>query len=335
MLYNEAMLLLYYLIAVNLAAFILYGADKSYAKKNKRRIPERNLLFWAWIGGSLGAFLGMRIFHHKTKKPKFAIPVPILAVLEVICIVFCLFQNYHLTVTDYDVDLDLGHDLKIVQVSDLHNQIFGIKESKLISKIEQLDPDIIVVTGDVVDKVHTSYDIALDFFEGATKIAPVYYITGNHENILQGSKKDAFMEDIRALGVIFLDDTFIENDDYILAGVSNASVNKTLTSIDTFEAYAPFDDSKPVILLTHKPQFTEFYDYLGSDLVLAGHYHGGQIILPGGHALISPEVEFFPEMYEGLNDINGMKLILSRGLGNSVFPVRINNYPELVVVNVH
>jgi uncharacterized membrane protein YsdA (DUF1294 family) len=95
------MLLVYYLVLVNLAAFILYGMDKSYAKKGARRIPERTLLFWAWIGGSIGAFLGMRLFHHKTLKPKFFV-VPVLMVLEVVLCAFCLVQNYSLKTSSYD-----------------------------------------------------------------------------------------------------------------------------------------------------------------------------------------------------------------------------------------
>ena len=68
--------------------------------------------------------------------------------------------------------------------------------------------------------------------------------------------------------------------------------------------------------------------------VLTGHYHGGQIILPGVGGLVSPEFEFLPKLYEGMHDMDGMTLILSRGLGNSVLPVRINNYPEIVTVHV-
>ena len=149
------MLLVYYLILVNLAAFIIYGADKSYAKKGARRIPERTLLLWAWIGGSIGAFLGMRIFHHKTLKPKF-FAVPVLMVLEIIIIGVCLFQNYHLVTTEYECDLGLDEDLTIVQVSDLHNQFFGLKQSSLLKEIEKADPDIIVVPGDIVASTHTS-----------------------------------------------------------------------------------------------------------------------------------------------------------------------------------
>lgn len=321
------MLLVYYLILVNLAAFILYGTDKSYAKKGARRIPERTLLLWAWIGGSIGAFLGMKVFHHKTLKPKFAVTVPILLVLELAIIGVCLFQNYHLVTTEYECDLGLDEDLTIVQVSDLHNQFFGLKQSSLLKEIEKADPDMIVVTGDLVDSTHTSYSIALDFVEGAVKIAPVYYVTGNHEMRLRGAKADEFYSKMREFGVIFLDDTYVETDEYILAGLGDSSLSGNAP-------YEAFNNVKPVILLAHEPQYLDNYSALGADLVLTGHYHGGQIIIPGMGGVISPEFEFFPKPYEGMFDHNGMTVILSRGLGNSVAPVRINNYPELVVVRV-
>ena len=322
------MLLVYYLILVNLAAFILYGADKSYAKKGARRIPERTLLLWAWIGGSIGAFLGMKVFHHKTLKPKFAITVPVLLVLEIAIIGVCLFQNYHLVTTEYEKDLGLENDITVVQVSDLHNQFFGINQSSLLGQIGKADPDMIVVTGDIVDTTHTSYSIALDFIEGAVKIAPVYYVTGNHEDRLRGAKLDEFYSKMRDLGVIFMDDTYIETDEYIIAGIADSSLTD-------FSAYGAFDDSKPVILLAHEPQYTDLYQSLGADIVFTGHFHGGQIIIPGVGGVISPEFEFFPKPYEGMYDCSGMTVVLSRGLGNSVAPVRINNYPELVVVKLH
>ena len=321
------MILVYWLILVNLAAFILYGMDKSYAKKGARRIPEKTLLLWAFLGGSIGAFLGMKVFHHKTLKPKFAVTVPLLMVLELVICGFCLFQNYHLTTSTYDVDLGLSDDVKIVQVSDLHNQFFGINQSVLLKNIEACDPDIIVVTGDIVDSTHTSYSIAMDFIEGAVKIAPVYYVTGNHENRLQGDKLDKFYDDMRASGVIFLDDTYADMGEYTLAGIADSS-------LESFDAYPAFTDEKPVVMLAHEPDYVSLYQSLGADLVLTGHVHGGQIIIPGKGGLLSPDFTFFPELYEGMHSYGSMTLIVSRGLGNSVAPVRINNFPELVVINV-
>lgn len=321
------MILVYWLILVNLAAFILYGMDKSYAKKGARRIPEKTLLLWAFLGGSIGAFLGMKVFHHKTLKPKFAVTVPLLMVLELVICGFCLFQNYHLTTSTYDVDLGLSDDIKIVQVSDLHNQFFGINQSVLLDQIEAIDPDIIVVTGDIVDSTHTSYSIAMDFIEGAVKIAPVYYVTGNHENRLHGDKLDKFYDDMRASGVVFLDDTYADMGEYTLAGIADSS-------LESFDTYPAFTDEKPVVMLAHEPDYVSLYQSLGADLVLTGHVHGGQIIIPGKGGLLSPDFTFFPELYEGMHSYGSMTLIVSRGLGNSIAPVRINNFPELVVINV-
>ena len=322
------MILVYWLILVNLAAFILYGVDKAYAKTGARRIPEKTLLFCAWIGGSIGAFLGMKIFHHKTLKVKFFV-VPVLAVLEIIICCFCLYQNYHLTVSEYDVDLGLGRDYTIVQVSDLHNQIFGIGESALLKKISDADPDIIVVTGDLVDSTHTSYSIARTFMVKAADIAPVYYVTGNHETRLNGEKFENFKNDLleNNISIHFLDDKYYESDDYIIAGIAD-------TSLDSFAAYPAFTDEKPVIMLAHEPQYVNLYQSLGADLVLTGHYHGGQIIIPGVGGLLSPEFEFLPDYYEGMRSFGDMTVILSRGLGNSLLPVRINDYPEVVVVKI-
>lgn len=321
------MALVIYLIVINLVAFVVYGVDKYKAKKSKWRVPERTLLLLAFLGGSLGAGIGMLVWHHKTRKPKFYVTVPILIVLLILCCAFILYQNYHLTVTKYDADLGLGRELTIVQVSDLHNQVFGVKEAKLLERIAEEKPDLIAVTGDVVDSMHTSYAIAEDFFEGAVKICPVYYVTGNHEVRLNKEAFETFRKKIEALGVKCLDDDFVEFDDYILAGIADKS-------LPTFHAYDSFGEEKTVILLAHEPGYTSLYQRLGADLVLTGHIHGGQIILPGKGGLLSPDIEFFPKYYQGIHDLNGMKLVVSRGLGNSALPVRINNYPELVVIKV-
>ena len=314
---------------MNIAAFAAYGIDKYKAKNNRWRISESFLILLAVLGGSLGALLGMLIWHHKTRKPKFRI-VPFLSVLLVVCCAFILYGNYHLTVTEYDVDLGLNEDLKIVQISDLHNQIFGINESILLDRIREQEPDIIVVTGDVVDGNHTSYTIAESFFKGAVEICPVYYITGNHEVSLMGKGYGFadFLFEIRSYGVIYLDDQYIDMGDYILAGIADKS-------LWNFSAYEPFDDTKPVILLAHDPKYTDLFKAIGADLVLTGHIHGGQIMLPGKGALLSPEFCFFPPYYQGIYDLEGTKLEVSRGLGNSAFPIRINDYPEIVVINVH
>jgi EAL domain-containing protein (putative c-di-GMP-specific phosphodiesterase class I) len=110
-----------------------------------------------------------------------------------------------------------------------------------------------------------------------------------------GTEFDKFISTIISYGVIYLDDTYIDMGDYILAGIAEKS-------LWSFNAYEPFDDTKPVILLAHDPKYTDLFAGLGADLVLTGHIHGGQIILPGKGALLSPEFCFFPPYYQGIYD---------------------------------
>ena len=322
------MILVYYLILINVAAFTLYGLDKSFAVKKKRRISEATLILVACIGGAPGALLGMLVFHHKTRKKKFRVTIPILVGIFLLLNGFFLYQNYRLVVTEYEYRSsevpDTLDGYVIVQISDLHNQFFGFGEGILLDKIRDCKPDIIVVTGDVLDSSHTRYSFAGDFFQGAVEIAPVYYITGNHEEWLRGDRFDRFLEDIGEMGVICLDDREEQVDGFLLAGMAEQSLGKDISG--------KYPADQLVVLLAHEPKYHENYRSSGADLVLTGHVHGGQFIIPGKGGLVSPDFEFFPELYEGEHRYGDMTMIISRGLGNSAIPVRINNYPEIVKV---
>lgn len=350
------MLLVYYLIVINMIAFTLFGIDKAKARADKWRIPEHTLLLFVFLGGEIGGFLGMKVFHHKTKKNKFRITVPILLVVELVLIVFFLYQNYHLVVTEYTFKsgkiADELDGYRIVQISDLHNQWFGKKQRKLLSMIEECKPDIIVVTGDAVDSNHTNYEITLDFFEGAVGIAPVYYITGNHEEWLQGTEEYSdYLNKVEQMGVNYIDGKTVEIDGFELSGMAGMSVGKNVSnenlvneeisnSVDTKDGSNKTLDKDNVddenkessgdkvlsVVLSHEP------GYYDADLIFAGHIHGGQFIIPGKGGLLSPDFSFFPEYYGDMYDLENAKLVVSRGLGNSIVPVRINNYPEIVVV---
>lgn len=331
-------MIIIYFIIINLIAFILYGIDKKKAIKDKFRIPERVLIFVAIIGGALGAFLGMHIFHHKTKKKKFSITVPVLLVIWTLLIIWGVYQNHHIVITEYTYKNEkIGDDLNgytIVQVSDLHNQYFGFDESKLIDEIRKCNPDIIVVTGDVVDSSHTNYKRALSFMKQAKEISPVYYITGNHEKWLEEKKPDkinAFYEDIKSEGINFIDnETACIDDKYYLIGLSDDELGSG--KLEELSKELPKDKLK--ILLAHEPAYYDNYVACGMDLVITGHVHGGQFVVPGKGGFVSPEFEFFPELYEGVHTYKDTTMIISRGLGNSVIPLRINNYPELVVIKL-
>ena len=330
------MLLLYYFVILNILAFFLYAIDKKNAKDGKYRIPESRLILVCVLGGAFGAFLGMYIFHHKTRKRKFRIAVPIFLVFYTLIIIFCLYSNYHLVVTQYEyVNSNIPENLdgyRIVQISDLHNQLFGLNQKYLIEKIKEQEPDIIVVTGDVVDNSHTSYKIAELFFKGAINIAPTFFISGNHEKWLSEKNEDkynCFIKDIEDMGVVYLDDKAVKVNGLQLFGVADASLGSEFSQLFSEEAK---DDDSVDILLAHEPGVINYYSESGVDLVLTGHNHGGQIRIPGKGGLISADFEFFPRYDAGMFTEGKTTMIISRGLGNSVLPVRINNYPEIVTV---
>ena len=332
------MLLVYYLTIINVLAFALYGIDKKKAREDKFRIPESRLILVAVLGGAIGALLGMVLFHHKTRKKKFRIVVPIFFMLYSAFIVFCLYSNYHLVTTVYEyknhsvpAELD-GYT--IVQVSDLHNQIFGINYSVLMKDIRKCDPDIIAVTGDAVDISHTDFRLAENFFEEAVKIAPVYYISGNHEKWLSEKRKtryDEFIQNIKGYGVNYIDDETLDMDGYKLVGVSDWSLGSGPVT-DEVNGNTDKASDGLIIMLAHEPEYIDAYAASGADIVLSGHNHGGQIVIPGKGGLISSDFKFFPELCSGIHEKDGTTMIISRGLGNSLFPFRVNNYPELVKV---
>lgn len=328
------MLLLLYWFLMSIYAFILFGVDKARAKNNGRRIPEKKLLTVSALGGAIGSGLAMLIFHHKTKKERFTKKVPLFIALTVLVAAGCFYLNLHITVTEHEyVGADVPEELdgfRIVQVSDLHNQFFGFREKALIDRIADLSPDIIVVTGDVVDKNFTNYKLAYRFFEGAVKIAPVYYVTGNHEAWLSGSRLEKFLQSIEELGVIMMDNRKVTAGGLTIIGIADESLRRPPEELKNEDGFT--------ICLAHEPMYHERYRALGADVAFVGHVHGGQVIIPKKGGVISPDLEFFPDLYAGAHVYgegeDSMTMYISRGLGNSVLPLRINNYPELLVVTL-
>lgn len=232
---------------------------------------------------------------------------------------------------------------RIAQVSDLHNAEFGENNVRLLELLSESGPDIIVITGDLVDSGHTDIDIAISFAEEAARIAPVYYVTGNHEARL--SQYDRLRNGLEAAGVSMLEDRAVElerdGEKITLVGLSDpdftvrgdifgevpAMVSTKLESLaDTESSYT--------ILLSHRPELFESYASSGIDLVLSGHAHGGQFRFPFIGGLVAPNQGLFPKYDAGLYTESSTQMVVSRGIGNSIIPVRFNNRPEIVVVEL-
>lgn len=260
----------------------------------------------------------------------------IVLLIVIALLLFCSYQNRHLETTYYTYKAEqLGADLegyRIVQISDLHNVKFGKNNQKLVDRIRECEPDMIVLTGDLVDSNHTNVDRAVQFVDEIVKICPVYYVTGNHEYWLDTSEYENLMDGVASAGVIILDDQVVEisrgDAKFRLVGLDD----KTLAD-GTLEALLS-DEKELTVVLAHEPQYLARYAGTGVDLVLSGHAHGGQFRLPFVGGIVAPDQGFLPEYTAGEYYMNGTEMIVSRGLGNSVIPVRLFNYPEIVCVDL-
>lgn len=276
----------------------------------------------------------------------------IIALFLIIIMIFCYWQNNSIIVTNINyVNSKIPNSFngyKILHISDLHNKEFGKNQKKLISLTKELNPDIIVVTGDLIDSRRTTIDdmhIALSYMKSAIDIAPVYYVSGNHEerSNLYNDLKIALEE----CGVINMGDTHkdieLNGDSISLLGLADISSNSIISSKYNTSPLG-FDEilgnlktesnNKFTILLSHRPELIKLYSRENIDLVFSGHAHGGQIRLPFLGGLIAPNQGFFPKYTNGIHKLNSTSLVISRGLGNSLAPQRLFNRPEVVVVNL-
>lgn len=256
-----------------------------------------------------------------------------------------IYGNTTVTVSNYEITSESLPEcfsgFCIVQVSDLHNAVFGEDNNRLIRAVGKSEPDIIVITGDMVDSRRTDYEIALDFAEKIVRLAPVYYVTGNHEGRLEQKELSEFEEFENGLtkrGVKVLHNEKIEisrGDDKIsVIGLDDATSSAQIEDTSLYDADRTLTGSEYTILLSHRPHYFEQYSASGVDLVFSGHAHGGQVRIPFIGGLYAPGQGFLPEYDAGIYTAEKATMVVSRGLGNSICPIRFNNPPELVVVTL-
>lgn len=267
-----------------------------------------------------------------------------IAVLLVLLVSWLVWGNRALSVsciTVADPELPAAfHGFRIAQVSDLHNAEFGDGNRELLEVLEQTQPDIIVITGDLIDCRRTNVEIALDFAREAVKIAPCYFATGNHEAAsaaypeLEEGLRQAGVTVLRSQAVVLEREgeclRLVGADDYSFFGPGDGDTRVRAMLRNLMPAIEPGYN----IVLYHRPELAGRLEELDADLILSGHAHGGQIRLPWIGGLYAPDQGFFPAYDSGLYDLGGRFLVVSRGLGNSLFPLRINNRPEVVLITL-
>lgn len=276
------------------------------------------------------------------KKKRSTIAWIVAAALLLGLIAWTLWSNKALEVNAYAVS---GNQLpeafdgyRIAHVSDLHNTTIGKNNSKLLSLLREANPDMIAITGDMIDSRHTDVAVALEFAQEAVQIAPCYYVTGNHESRLPAEYAQ-LKEGLLALGVEVLEDDCVAlergGETVTLIGVCDPAfqaddhgqaIRKTLQELR--------DDGHYTILLSHRPELFHVYAENNMDLVLSGHAHGGQFRLPFIGGLIAPHQGLFPQYDGGEYTQSNTHMIVSRGIGNSIIPIRFNNRPEIVLIQL-
>ncbi len=233
---------------------------------------------------------------------------------------------------------------RIAQVSDLHNAEFGKNNAELLKLLSESRPDIIVITGDLIDANHTDVGIALGFAQESVRIAPTYYVTGNHE--AASPQYDTLKAGLEEEGVIVLEDEAIslERGGETISLIGLADPDFTVKGEMFGEAPVMVSaklknlndgEGKYTIMLSHRSELFETYVNCGIDLVFAGHAHGGQFRLPFIGGVIAPNQGLFPKYDAGLYTDGGTNMVVSRGIGNSIIPLRFNNRPEIVLVELN
>ncbi|PGS02577.1 metallophosphoesterase [Bacillus pseudomycoides] len=234
---------------------------------------------------------------------------------------------------------------KIVQLSDLHSKKFGENQEVLIEKVKSLNPDIIAITGDLIDSKRYDAEASLKVVKELVKHYPVYFVTGNHE--LWSGRYDSLEKELKRYNVTVLRNEHEriqkEGQEICLLGIDdpaftakNNDENEEMSTVknEIVKAKNEVDQDEYKVLLSHRPELLQVYAEQQIDLVLTGHAHGGQVRLPFIGGLVVPNQGILPKYTAGSYKEQGTSMIVSRGLGNSIIPQRIFNRPEIVVVQL-
>lgn len=232
---------------------------------------------------------------------------------------------------------------RIVHVSDFHNARFGRRSRNLLKKIKEAEGDVIFITGDIIDRRTPYLKRAVNFINQVVKILPTYYVTGNHEahykrfDRLEEAIEQSEMKNISRtsdrlyigneyIHLLGIDDLWFygDEDDHMVTDKFEADLKSRLQD----------KDDRLTLLMSHRPDLIDLYSRFPIDLVFSGHAHGGQIRLPFVKGLYAPHQGILPKYTEGVHKKNDTSVVISRGLGNSRFPFRIFNHPEIVIVEL-
>lgn len=239
---------------------------------------------------------------------------------------------------------------KILQLSDFHSNGYKDTTDIIINKIENINPDIVVMTGDMISWGIGNTDELEKLINSLSTNYPIYYINGNHEQLLEITnlkEYNEFLDKIKNLGVTYIKDNFVEifkdGKSINLYGIDMPLMESSGLYVKEEELddnyinnkLSTIKSNKFNILLAHNPLFIDDYSRWGADLVLSGHMHGGIIRFPIiDKGLLSPEKRCFPKYDAGEFKVGDTTMIVNRGIGISSINLRIFNKPEISVITL-
>lgn len=228
--------------------------------------------------------------------------------------------------------------LRIAQLSDLHGAVFGCENARLLAAVRGAEPDIIALTGDLADE-YAPDDGLGSFLRALCEIAPVFYVTGNHEWVMPRAQRRALLALLDACGVVRLQNEYrllrSGGESIVIAGVDdpNGPLDQKTPAQLMREVRDGAGEDAYVLMLAHRNDQLPLWAELGADTVLCGHGHGGIIRLPILGPVFGTHYELFPDDAEGVYRQGGTAQVVSRGLGQSRrIPFRLMNRPELTLV---
>ncbi|WP_425447052.1 metallophosphoesterase [Dethiothermospora halolimnae] len=223
--------------------------------------------------------------------------------------------------------------MKILQISDVHNKRIK-KDSKLMSTIKNLDADIIVITGDLIDRETKDFENVYEFVYNLKNINPnIYYIPGNHEWTNRNTEK--FMTGLKKTNInILINDNkkiTIDNRTINICGIDDPYLNRDNLKM----ALKGINKNYFTLLLSHSPDIVFGKKDIPVDLILSGHTHGGQVRFPFIGPIVAPGQGFFPKYDKGLFEVGSSNIYIDSGLGNSVLPIRFLNRSQVSLIEIY
>ncbi len=278
-------------------------------------------------------------------------------------------ELHHFCITRYETSSQklagFHGEVRIVFLSDLHNRVYGKHNESLLKAVEEEQPDLILIGGDMlVGKKGAPYDTALDFVKRLPSICPVCYAPGNHESRMKEDVQEygcayfKYKELLEESGVTFLENAaesvIIKGQELLVCGlelpaeayrkfrksdIRGVDIQSCLPDMqnsggsDT-SARKQRTDCPFTVLLAHNPAYMDAYLEWGADLILSGHLHGGLVRIPGIGGIVTPQGFLFPRYSGEMRKEKDQTVIVSRGLGTHTLNIRLFNMPELITVRI-